>query len=124
MKILVCGCRNWNKLGVIRDRFISLPPDSTIIHGGCTGADTLAGQVAESLGMKIQVFPAEWKLHGRSAGPRRNQKMLDEGEPELVIAFHPDIRNSRGTKDMVNRAEKTGIPVEIITGSVQNTTQS
>lgn len=48
--------------------------------------------------------------------PIRNQKMLDDNpDIDIVIAFHSDLENSRGTKDMVNRARKKGIKVCIFT---------
>ena len=37
----------------------------------------------------------------------RNKKMLDMN-PDLVIAFHDDIENSKGTKDCIKEAEKRG----------------
>jgi hypothetical protein len=30
---------------------------------------------------------AEWERLGRKAGPIRNQRMLEEGKPDLVVAF-------------------------------------
>jgi hypothetical protein len=54
---------------------------------------------------------ANWKLFGLSAGPIRNQQMLDEGKPDFVIAFHDNLYASRGTQDMVTRAMKAGVPV-------------
>ena len=47
----------------------------------------------------------------RAAGPIRNQRMLVEGKPDLVIAFHDDLESSRGTKDMIKRSLKAGIRV-------------
>jgi len=38
--------------------------------------------------------------------------MLDE-KPDLVIAFHPNLAESKGTKDCVNEAKRRGIPVEV-----------
>lgn len=52
-------------------------------------------------------FPADWAAHGRSAGPLRNARMLAEFKPDVVIAF----KGSRGTQDMVSRAEAAGIRV-------------
>lgn len=48
--------------------------------------------------------------YGKSAGPIRNQTMLDDGKPDLVLAFP----GGRGTADMVAKAEKHGIPVRRI----------
>jgi hypothetical protein len=47
------------------------------------------------------------KKHGRAARPIRNQRMLDEGKPDLVVAFP----GGRGTTDMIRRAERAGVPV-------------
>jgi hypothetical protein len=37
--------------------------------------------------------------------------MLDDFEPDLVLAF--PTKNSVGTWDMIRRARKAGVPVEI-----------
>lgn len=37
----------------------------------------------------------------------RNQKMLDEGRPDLIVAFP----GGRGTADMVKRGIAAGVPV-------------
>jgi hypothetical protein len=42
---------------------------------------------------------------GKTAGPLRNQRMLDEGKPDLVVAFP----GGGGTKDIVRRAVKAGL---------------
>jgi len=60
----------------------------TIILSGCApGADTLGIEWAEAKGIQVARFPADWNTHGRAAGPIRNQQMLDEGKPELVVSF-------------------------------------
>ena len=41
--------------------------------------------------------------------------MLSEGKPDLIVAFHNDLANSKGTKDTITRALRTGIPVDLIT---------
>ena len=72
-----------------------------VIHGACpTGADHWAALWCRREGIEERRFPAQWDLHGRSAGPRRNQRMLDEGQPDLVLAFP----GGRGTADLVRRA--------------------
>jgi hypothetical protein len=86
-----------------------------IIEGNARGADTMAGVYATTWGLGLEVYPANWKKYNKAAGPIRNQQMLDEGKPDLVLAFHDNIDKSKGTKDMVARAEKAGIEVRIIT---------
>ena len=53
------------------------------------------------------VAEADWAKHGRKAGPIRNQRMIDEGRPDLVVAFP----GGTGTADMVERARVAGIRV-------------
>jgi hypothetical protein len=79
---------------------------SEIIHGGAKGADLFAGKWATMNGIKETAVPADWNKHGRAAGPIRNQLML-EMKPDGVVAFP----GGRGTADMANRAEKSGIKV-------------
>ena len=129
MRILVCGDRNWNNYLLIKSRLarfhndIALGTndltlsmnDFTVIDGAAKGADTQGNLAAYHLGMRTQRFPANWQKYGKAAGPIRNQQMLIEGKPDFVLAFHNSIETSKGTKDMVNRARKAGIPVEVIT---------
>lgn len=68
------------------------------------------------LGLNTRRYPANWQRYGRAAGPVRNQQMLDEGKPDLILAFHQDIVNSKGTADMIRRANRAGVPTRILTG--------
>ena len=43
----------------------------------------------------------------RMGGPLRNQRMLHEGKPDLVVVFP----GGGGTKDMVRRAVKAGVAI-------------
>ena len=71
--------------------------------------------------MNIIKFPADWNKYGKAAGVLRNQQMLDEGHPDLVVYFHKDIENSKGTKDMIIRAIDANIrTINGETGEVYN----
>ncbi len=113
MRILICGDRKWRDMSVIERELKKFPADTVVIHGAAKGADTLGGFVADKLGFKVLAFPAKWNIYGRAAGPIRNQKMIDDGKPDLVLAFHENIDESKGTRDMVNRARSHGVKVEI-----------
>lgn len=118
MSVLVTGDRNWADYGMIKDALARRkyteailrigPP--IVIHGAAKGADRLAGYAAKSLGLEVREYPADWKL-GKAAGVIRNQQMLDSEKVDLVLAFHDDLENSKGTKDMVERAKKAGIAI-------------
>jgi len=103
-RILICGDRNYKDWIKVQDYLNTIPRTAIIIHGGARGADSLAGNLATSLKMKVIKFSAEWDKYGKAAGVLRNQQMLDDGHPDLVVYFHKDIENSKGTKDMVTRA--------------------
>lgn len=117
LRVLVCGDRNWANRKLIRSRLIITQIISNIevlIEGECSGADRIAREEAEKLGIKVMPFPAKWSKYGRAAGPIRNQRMIDEGKPDLVLAFHNNLDKSRGTKDMINRAQKAGIKFIVV----------
>lgn len=108
--MLVCGGRDYaDREHVFRvlDREHGGLPIDLLVHGGASGADALAAEWAAQAGVPAKAYPANWKAEGRAAGPKRNQRMLDEARPELVIAFP----GGRGTDDMVKRAERAGVPV-------------
>ena len=116
MRILVCGSRHFQDYYLLCREMDKLDLDNkqpiTIIEGGARGADRLGKQYAEECGWELEEYPADWDKYGKAAGPIRNQHMLDEGKPDMVIAFLAP--NSRGTKDMISRAEKANIPVKVI----------
>ena len=112
MRVLITGSREWTDVATMCEEFCKLPDDTVIIHGGARGADTMADQMARGEHMRVEVFPADWKAHGKAAGPLRNQQMLDEGKPDLVLAF--PTPKSRGTWDMVRRAKSAGVEVRVI----------
>lgn len=112
MRVLVCGDRHWKDYGYIFDRLddMSLYYNITEIIEGCArGADRFAEHWAAGKEMPIQHFPADWNRYGKAAGIIRNQQMLDEGKPDMVVAFHTALMQSKGTKDMVQRARAAGI---------------
>ena len=122
MKILVCGGRDfddWHKIKeYIHLNFSGFARDSlTVITGGANGADFLARCVVKYMNeqagwnLTYEEYPADWKKYGKPAGHIRNQQMLDEGKPDLVIAF----KGGTGTADMVRRAKNAGVEVIEIT---------
>lgn len=80
---------------------------ATLIHGGASGVDTIAGAWAKEWGVSVWVHPADWAKHGNAAGPIRNQDMLERGKPDAVVAFP----GGRGTADMVRRARAANVLV-------------
>lgn len=121
MRVLICGDRNWTDPYPIQreiSRFIhnqrGLPDDEPVIfiHGAARGADSIGGRLAAECGYTVEAYPADWTTYGRAAGPIRNKQMLDSGI-DLVLAFHPDLLQSKGTANMVHQARKAGVKVEV-----------
>jgi hypothetical protein len=108
--VLVCGGRHYDNFKQfdavmdflhIRNKFVR------VIHGGASGADNAAHFWAGYNRIPVDVYEAHWNRHGNAAGILRNQRMLDEGKPDLVVAFP----GGAGTADMVRRARRAGLPV-------------
>lgn len=78
-----------------------------VVDGAASGADTLAHDWAKAKGIRTERHKADWRLHGRAAGPIRNGVMLREAKPDLVIAFP----GSDGTADMIRQARAAGVEV-------------
>jgi hypothetical protein len=109
MRLLVCGGRDFRDdalLSAHLDAVHADRPISCVISGAASGADHLAYNWAKARGIDVVEFPADWKTHGKAAGPIRNRKMIVEGKPDEVIAFP----GGRGTADMKRAALAAGIP--------------
>ena len=74
---LFCGSREWTDRDRIRRDLESLPEGSVVIEGGARGADRIAREEAQRLGLHVAIVPALWDHYGRSAGYRRNEARLD-----------------------------------------------
>ena len=103
MRVLVCGGRNYSDEGRLTEVLDDLKP-TEIIHGGARGADSLAEKWAATRQVPCHVYPADWRRHGRAAGPIRNREMLEQSKPDLVVAFP----GGRGTAHMVRIARAAG----------------
>lgn len=112
MRILITGSRDWDDGGEIRRAIVAAAGPAvhrtqiTVVHGGCRGADQIAGSVARGLGMTVEVHPAEWNSHGIRAGYIRNRKMVDLGA-SVCLAFI--LNGSKGATMCADLAEKAGI---------------
>ena len=111
MRILICGSRDYRDAKQIYRWMENLPKDTIIIEGEAKGADTIAWVCASILGLEYLPFIADWNKLGKSAGPIRNQRMLDEGKPHWVVWFHKDLDASKGTKHMIEIAKTAGVNV-------------
>ena len=109
MKVLVCGGRDYNEFQYgynVLDKIHEIDGISMIIHGDARGADTIGKHWAFTNQIPYLSVPAEWNRYGKSAGYKRNSKML-EFKPDVVVAFP----GGKGTEMMCDLAENNDIPV-------------
>jgi hypothetical protein len=112
--VLVTGDRKgFNKASILR-RLMQFPEGTILVHGDAPGVDTIAGVVGTVLGFDVRPYPADWARYKRGAGPIRNRHMFNTEKPDLVIAFHHNYAESKGTRDMVDYARSKGCPTELI----------
>jgi len=109
MRILVCGGRDFVDRDFVYQMLDGIAEgvdQISVIHGNARGVDRLADDWAMGKHETV-VFSADWGTHGKAAGPIRNQQMLDEGKPDIVVAFP----GGRGTADMIRRAKRDGVQI-------------
>ena len=112
-RVLFYGSRTWVESVPIWWHIYGLKPGDVVIHGGADGADEIADEAARKSGLRVEVYRANWREHGRAAGPRRNQQMIDEGKPDRAVGFRMP-GTSKGTDDMTRRLQAAAIPYEVI----------
>jgi hypothetical protein len=109
--VVVSGSRDWTDYSFVHGRLQMLRGNEHVRVGDCpTGVDRFVKKACRGIGIPCEVFEADWKTHGKAAGPIRNEAMFVDPEDRILhfIAFW--IGNSAGTRDAVRRAWKHDIP--------------
>ncbi|MBE6782575.1 MAG: DUF2493 domain-containing protein [Ruminococcaceae bacterium] len=114
-RVVVAGCRDYFDYEEA-EKFIDLcvsewSKEHTLVFvsGTCEGADRLGERYAIRHGYRLECYPANWKSFGKCAGPIRNHQMAEISD--YVICFWDG--RSRGTKSMIEIAEKLGKTIKI-----------
>ena len=113
MKIAIIGSRSFTDYELFKakcDTILSNSKSITIISGGAKGTDRLAERYAAEKNIPIHIYKANWDLHGKSAGMKRNVLMLNDCTH--VIAFWDG--NSPGTLHMISQARINGKILRVI----------
>lgn len=110
MKVAVIGSRSFNDYEKLKDTLSKIDV-SLLVSGGANGADKLGEQYANENNIPTKIFLPDWKKHGKAAGFLRNTDIINEAE--LVVAFWD--QQSNGTRDSIQKAEKQGKKVMIVT---------
>lgn len=88
----------------VLDRNHALTPITLLVQGDANGADILAKEWAKDRGVKCNEHPADWKTHGKAAGPIRNIEMLETYPEARVLAFPMGL--SKGTRHCIKEAKR------------------
>lgn len=117
MKIVVTGGRNFGEkdgeLAFIQAELARVHLEhgiTSLAHGDQRGLDRHSGEWAKRQGILVKVYPANWLLHGKAAGPIRNRWMLKSEMPDLVLAFP----GNAGTLDCIRAATALRLKVTVL----------
>lgn len=107
MKLIVAGGRDYQFTAKDRTFLDSLEGVTEVVSGVASGADAQGEEWAKNRGLPVARFPANWKAHGRGAGPRRNIRMAAYAD---ALALFP---GGRGTISMRREAEKRELVIHL-----------
>lgn len=81
-----------------------------VVSGRClTGIDAAGERWAREVDINVIEFPADWKAHGKAAGPIRNRAMAEYAD--ALIAIYRKGKLTPGTKNMISEARKRGLKI-------------
>jgi hypothetical protein len=110
MLVIIAGSRHFHDQKTLDQAVEASGFEITcVISGAAKGVDRLGENWAQTRGIGIRSFPADWKKHGRAAGPIRNKEMAEVGEALIALP----CPCSRGTRGMIKLAKEHGLPVFI-----------
>ena len=126
LRVIIAGSRDFNDFLKLMNSCIDILHEISeqndnldkirIVSGTARGADLLGEQYAKVAGYEVSRFPADWDGLGKRAGYVRNAEMakyaMADGNYGVLIAFWDG--KSKGTKHMIDLAEKNGLEVHIV----------
>jgi len=110
MRTIIAGSRTILDYDLV-EKIIRLVgfPIIKVICGGSTGPDLLGAKYAKKNKITVEHFPADWKTHGKAAGPIRNTEMEQYCDGAIII-WTGDQYKSPGSWDMIKKIHKSGKP--------------
>jgi YspA, cpYpsA-related SLOG family len=115
MRVIIAGGRDFDDMQALVVAIKESGFEITeVVSGGATGADTLGLYWARANGVSERIFQAKWAKHGLAAGPRRNREMAQYADALIAMP------GGRGTSNMVNEAQRRGLPVYIAPPSLSS----
>jgi len=102
--VVVTGGRDFNDETLIK-RTLDLFDIGHLVHGGCTGVDSLAEKYCKENKIPFTRMPANWLMHGIAAGPIRNAEMLERFPNAILIAFPGGKGTASCKREALNRKQ-------------------
>lgn len=100
MKVAIVGSRDFTNYESFKTYLEQIPiKPELIVSGGSKGTDKLAERYAKENKIELKIFYPDWEKYGLSAGPLRNQKIVDSCD--IMIAF--PSKNGKGTQDSIRK---------------------
>lgn len=115
-KVIIAGSRGFSNYKLLKETCNNVLREKKkthniiVISGHARGADTLGEKYATDEGLDLEIYPADWKKYGKSAGFKRNEQMAEIADG--LIAFW-DCK-SHGTKHMIDIASEKGLKIKTI----------
>ena len=115
MKVIIAGPRDISDYSLVvklmNEAAVQGIFPTEVISGKAKGVDTLGEKWAYLMDIPVKEFPADWTKYRKAAGHIRNAQMGDyakQYDGALCALYHDE---SRGSKNMIEYAEKIGLRV-------------
>lgn len=115
-KLIIAGSRGFADKELMRNWLYKAAEEAedgteiSLISGMAPGADRLAWEIAQEEGIECLQMPAEWDVHGKSAGYVRNMAMANIADG--LMAFWDG--KSPGTQHMIRTMQNMDKPVCVV----------
>lgn len=114
MRTIIAGSRDITDQMIVESAVVESGFSVTsVVCGEARGVDLLGKRWANKQKIPVISFPAQWSVHGKSAGFIRNTQMAENADALIAIWDG----SSRGTKMMIDIAKKKGLVVFVKTVS-------
>lgn len=113
MKTIIAGSRTITDYQVVERAIMDSgwhDQITEVICGMASGVDLFGKAWADARGIEVKQFFANWRAHGRSAGPRRNELMVRYADA-LILVWTGDTEKSKGSADVLRKAKVQGLRI-------------
>lgn len=105
MRLIIAGGRDYRLSAADFARLDTILGVTEVVSGACRGVDQDGEAWAAGWGLPVKRFPADWKTHGKAAGPLRNRQMAQYAD---AVALFP---GGIGTASMHAEALAVGLTI-------------